>query len=115
MSTISTHVLDTSAGRPASGVGVTLERLDAAGLDPISLGGGVTDADGRLRDLLAAGASLAEGTYRLRFDVGAYFARAGRDAFYPEVVVCFHVGAREEHYHVPLLLSPFGYSTYRGS
>ena len=69
MSTISTHVLDTSEGRPASGVVVTLERLDAAGIHPVSLGGGVTDADGRLRDLLAAGASLAEGTYRLRFPV----------------------------------------------
>jgi 5-hydroxyisourate hydrolase len=115
VSTVSTHVLDTAAGRPAAGVGVTLERLDAAGLAPVSLGRGVTDADGRLRDLLAAGAPLAAGTYRLRFDVGAYFARAGRDTFYPEVIVCFHVGAREEHYHVPLLLSPFGYSTYRGS
>ena len=115
MSTISTHVLDTSAGRPAAGVGVTLERLDAAGPDPVSLGGGVTDADGRLRDPLAAGAPLGEGTYRLRFDVGDYFARGGRAAFYPEVVVCFLVGARDEHYHVPLLLSPYGYSTYRGS
>ena len=115
MSTISTHVLDTAAGRPAAGVAVTLERVDGPGLEPVSLGAGVTDADGRLRDLLAAGVALAEGTYPLRFDVGAYFTRAGRAAFYPEVAVCFHVGAREEHYHVPLLLSPYGYSTYRGS
>ena len=115
MSTISTHVLDTALGRPAAGVGVTLERLDDPGLEPVSLGSGATDADGRFRGLLPHGATLDEGTYRLRFDVGDYFARGGRAAFYPEVVVCFQVGAREEHYHVPLLISPFGYSTYRGS
>jgi len=113
MSTISTHVLDTAAGRPAAGVGVTLERVSAR--ETLALGVGVTDVDGRVRDLLAAGATLVEGTYRLRFDVGEYFGRGGRDAFYPEVVVTFRVAAGEEHYHVPLLLSPFGYSTYRGS
>ena len=111
MSTISTHVLDTALGRPAAGVGVTLERAD----DEARLGSGTTDADGRLRDLLAPGASLAAGTYRLRFAVGDYFARAGRDTFYPEVVVSFNVAPGNEHYHVPLLVSPYGYSTYRGS
>jgi 5-hydroxyisourate hydrolase len=116
MSTISTHVLDTAHGRPAAGVAITLERVEAPGVEAVPLSVGVTDADGRVRDLLAAvGASVSEGTYRLRFEVGEYFARAGRDAFYPEVTVTFHVAAGEEHYHVPLLLSPFGYSTYRGS
>jgi 5-hydroxyisourate hydrolase len=110
MSTISTHVLDTSLGRPAEGIRVTLERVGGE-----ALGAGTTDADGRLRELLAAGAGLGEGTYLLRFAVGAYFALTGRDAFYPEVVVIFRVGAGKEHYHVPLLLSPFGYATYRGS
>ena len=110
MSTISTHVLDTTLGRPAEGIRVTLE-----GPSGETLGAGTTDADGRLRDLLPAGAALDEGTYLLRFAVGGYFALTGRDAFYPEVVVVFRVGAGKEHYHVPLLLSPFGYSTYRGS
>jgi 5-hydroxyisourate hydrolase len=114
MSTISTHVLDTAAGRPAAAVSVTLEQVDGA--DGVALlGVGVTDADGRLRELLPSGTSLGEGTYRLRFDVGEYLSRGGRDAFYPEVVVTFRVGAGDEHYHVPLLLSPYGYSTYRGS
>ena len=112
MSTISTHVLDTASGRPAAAVAVTLERVE--GDAAVALGSGVTDADGRLRDL-GPGAALSEGTYRLRFDVGAYFARGGRDAFYPEVVVCFRVAAGHEHYHVPLLLGPYGYTTYRGS
>ena len=114
MSTISTHVLDTASGRPAAGVRVSLDRVGGPDGDA-PLGAGETDADGRLRTLLPAGAPLAAGTYRLRFDVGEYLARAGRDAFYPEVVVCFRVGPADEHYHVPLLLSPFGYSTYRGS
>ena len=110
MSTISTHVLDTALGRPAAGVPVTLGREDGT-----PLGAGATDADGRLRDLVPAGESLGPGVYRLRFDVGAYFAAAGREAFYPEVTVVFRLGERAEHYHVPLLLSPFGYATYRGS
>ena len=113
MSTISTHVLDTALGRPAAGIRVTIERVDdEAGS---ALGGGTTDADGRLRELVAAGASTGAGVYRLRFAVADYFARSGREAFYPEVVVVFRVGASDEHYHVPVLLSPFGYSTYRGS
>jgi 5-hydroxyisourate hydrolase len=115
MSTISTHVLDTALGRPAAGIGVTLERLDDAGA-AVTLGSGATDSDGRLRDLVPSGHSLVvEGTYRLRFAVDDYFARTGRDAFYPEVSISFRVGPTDEHYHVPVLLSPFGYSTYRGS
>jgi len=113
MSTISTHVLDTALGRPAGGVAVTLARVAEDGAHP--LGAGTTDADGRVRDLLAPGAALGAGTYRLRFLVAAYFAASGRSAFYPEVAITFVVGDATEHYHVPLLLSPFGYSTYRGS
>jgi 5-hydroxyisourate hydrolase len=121
MSTLSTHVLDTSLGKPAAGVAVFLERLrDANGNAAIDqrdghLGAGTTDKDGRLRDFIAAGATLNEGTYRLRFDVGDYFARQLRATFFPEVVVVFQVEAPDEHYHVPVLISPFGYSTYRGS
>jgi 5-hydroxyisourate hydrolase len=120
MSTLSTHVLDTSLGKPAAGVAVLLERLrDANGDAPVDqrdthLGAGTTDGDGRLRDFIAAGATLSEGIYRLRFDVGDYFARQLRTTFFPEVVVVFRVEAADEHYHVPLLISPFGYSAYRG-
>lgn len=98
MATLSTHVLDTAAGRPAAGVPVAL--LDP---DGTVLGEGTTDADGRVGSV---GGELATGTYRLRFTVDG--------PFYPEVVVTFRVAA-DEHHHVPLLLSPFGYSTYRGS
>ena len=111
MSTVSTHVLDTSLGRPASGIPITLE--DAS--TDVALGAGATDADGRVRSISREGLVLAPGDYRLRFDVEAYFVRQGRDAFYPEITILFRVAAADEHYHVPLLLSPFGYSTYRGS
>ena len=104
--TITTHVLDTSRGRPAEGVSVVLER--AVGEEWTPVGGGATDADGRARELGSAGA----GRYRLTFDTGAYL---GEDAFYPQVTVEFRVEQGEDHYHVPLLLNPFGYSTYRGS
>jgi 5-hydroxyisourate hydrolase len=107
---ITTHVLDTSRGRPAAGVPVRLERR--AGQGWAVVGGGATDDDGRARDLVPDGARLEAGAYRLRFDTGAYL---GPDAFFPEVVLIFRVTAPEEHHHVPLLLSPFGYSTYRGS
>ena len=114
MSTISTHVLDTALGRPAAGVPVSLDRVDSTGA-ATQLGAGITDSDGRLRTLLAAGRSLEPGDYRLRFDTGAYLARAGQAIFYPVVSVDFRVTESGSHYHVPLLLSPFGYSTYRGS
>ena len=107
MATLSTHVLDTSRGLPAVGVRIVLE--SAAGT---LLAEAVTDADGRA-GVLAPG-DLAPGTYRLRFDSGAWFAAQGVEGFYPEVVVAFEL-AGDEHFHVPLLLSPFGYSTYRGS
>jgi 5-hydroxyisourate hydrolase len=109
---ITTHVLDTARGRPAAGVPIVLEVLRGDGWE--ALGRGATDADGRLRDLVAEGTALAAGRYRLTFDTGAYFRDRAEAAFYPEVAVVFTVAA-DEHHHVPLLLSPFGYSTYRGS
>jgi 5-hydroxyisourate hydrolase len=109
VSTLSTHVLDTALGRPAQGIRVTLERAGDV------VGSGVTDADGRVRDLHRKDAPLSEGSYRLTFDVSDYFSKAGRESFFPEVVVNFRIVGGPEHYHVPLLLSPFGYSTYRGS
>jgi 5-hydroxyisourate hydrolase len=114
MSKVSTHVLDTSRGRPAAGIPVSL-----AGRLPdgtwLPLGAGVTDADGRLRTLLAPDAGLPTGLYRLELDVAAYFAATGTPAFFPAVTITFEVRDADQHHHVPLLLSPFGYSTYRGS
>lgn len=109
MSTLSTHVLDTGLGKPAQGIRVTLER------DGVVFGSAVTDADGRVRDLIAKDPPLTAGTYRLTFAVGEYFKSAGRETLWSDIVVQFSIGAGREHYHVPLLLSPFGYSTYRGS
>jgi len=106
MSTISTHVLDTALGRPAVGVRVTL--LNSLGA---SIGSAVTDGDGRARDFAG---TLLPGSYRLRFDVAGYFRESGRECFYDEVVVSVRIDGTG-HYHVPLLLSPFGYTTYRGS
>jgi 5-hydroxyisourate hydrolase len=108
VSGITTHVLDTARGRPAADVPVVLERAVDSGWEPV--GRGTTDADGRASELLTS--APADGRYRLTFDTGAYLGGAG---FYPEVSVTFTVARGEEHYHVPLLLSPFGYSTYRGS
>lgn len=109
MSTISTHVLDTALGKPAAGIRVTLDR------DQARIGSSVTDEDGRVRDLLEHGSSLSEGDYRLTFTVAEYLAATKRKSFYNEIVIHFHIDAASEHYHVPLLLSPWGYSTYRGS
>jgi 5-hydroxyisourate hydrolase len=103
--TLSTHVLDAARGCPAVGVPVRLERRDGAGWQQVAAG--ETDPDGRL-----AGWEAAAGVHRLVFDTGAYL---GPDAFYPEVVVTFRVADAGQRYHVPLLLSPFAYSTYRGS
>jgi 5-hydroxyisourate hydrolase len=108
VSPITTHVLDTARGIPAAGVGVTLER----GPDWSEVGSGRTGDDGRIADL---GSPAAPGRYRLRFDTAAYFGAAGTPTFFPEVTVEFTVERPEEHQHVPLLLSPFGYSTYRGT
>jgi 5-hydroxyisourate hydrolase len=113
MSAITTHVLDTSVGRPAAGVPVVLEREDRDSW--LVVGRGVTDQDGRLRSLMPEGTPPGTGRYRLTFHTKSYHDRTGALAFYPVVVVVFDTAAGESHYHVPLLLSPFGYSTYRGS
>jgi len=114
MSAITTHVLDTAAGRPAAGVPITLEIEEGGAWR--TLGHGATDRDGRLRDLLPDGVRPAPGRYRLTFDTAAYFAACGADSFfYPAVQILFRIVRPEEHHHVPLLLSPFGFSTYRGS
>jgi 5-hydroxyisourate hydrolase len=113
VSGLSTHVLDTARGRPAAGVPVTLERREAGAWRQLSRA--ATDADGRVRSLLPEGEALAAGEYRVTFALAEWFAAAGREAFYPEAAVVFAVTRPDEHHHVPLLLAPFGYSTYRGS
>jgi 5-hydroxyisourate hydrolase len=114
MSAITTHILDVSTGVPARGVAVRLERQTPNG-DWEIIGTGATDDDGRLRDLLDSGAVLQAGNYRLTFETGAYFSEQKIEGFYPQAAVTFTVRDAAQHYHVPLLLSPFGYSTYRGS
>ena len=113
MSAITTHILDTSRGRPAGGIRVVLEVRGDGGWE--ILGQGRTDADGRLRDLLPADFNLRAGVYRLTFATSDYFAAERIESFYPEVAISFIVTDTAAHYHVPLLVSPFGYSTYRGS
>jgi 5-hydroxyisourate hydrolase len=113
VSGLSTHVLDTARGRPAAGVTVRLERRTPAGWEPLSTS--TTNADGRVGSLLPAGAALAAGVHRLSFELAAYFGEHGVVSFYPEATVVFEVREPGEHHHVPLLVSPFGYSTYRGS
>jgi len=112
MSGITTHVLDTSRGRPAAGVPVTLEVETAGGWTLV--GKGKTNPDGRVADLVASD-SIAAGVYRLIFDTATYFAEQNIKGFYPQVAVTFKIEDATQHYHVPLLLNPFGYSTYRGS
>lgn len=113
MSGITTHVLDTSRGRPAKGVPVTLE-IEAAGGWKL-VGKGTTNSDGRISDLVSAEVTILPGVYRLIFDTGRYFASHQSEGFYPQVTIVFRLADAAQHYHVPLLLSPFGYSTYRGS
>jgi 5-hydroxyisourate hydrolase len=113
VSALTTHVLDTSLGRPAGNVAITLARREGGVF--IEVGRGRTDADGRCRELLPQDVPLQPAVYRLTFDSGTYFAARGTNAFYPEVSVVFEVREPAQHHHVPLLLSPFGYSTYRGS
>jgi len=110
-SPITTHILDTSLGRPAAGVPVRLERLDT---EWSVLAEAETDSDGRVTDLLRPD-QLVAGTYRMFFDTDSYWERRGEKGFYPFVEIVFSVDEVQEHYHVPLLLNPFGYSTYRGS
>ncbi|KJQ52766.1 hydroxyisourate hydrolase [Microbacterium sp. SA39] len=111
VSHITTHVLDTVRGLPAPGVAVELFALREGEWEPIA--DAVTDADGRAKQL--GPEALPSGSYRLRFDTGAYFAATDTPTFFPEVLLAFVVDDEARHYHVPLLLSPFAYSTYRGS
>ena len=113
MSAITTHVLDTARGRPAAGLPVTLE-VEAAGGWKL-VGKGTTNAEGRISDLVPNETAIEAGVYRLIFDTARYFANNNVDAFYPQVTIVFKIENPDQHYHVPLLLSPFGYSTYRGS
>lgn len=106
MAGITTHVLDTATGRPAAGVSVALAVLRG---EWKTIARGVTDAEGRLRSL-TTGLELQQATYRLTFNTAEY-----GNAFFPEVAIVFRVADAAGHYHIPLLLSPFGYSTYRGS
>ena len=112
MKSVSTHVLDIHRGRPAAGVPVTLERRDGERFSRVREA--VTDADGRVKELVPEG-QLTAGTYRITFDTGAYFAEENVEGFYPEASIVFIIRAPAAHYHVPLLLSAHGYSTYRGS
>ena len=138
MSTLSTHVLDTARGRPAAGVQIVLEAQAAdpdggrdfdaaAGDEPIALhpnhaardwrplAAVETDEDGRVSQMLPDGTLLAPGTYRLTFDTASYHRGTGQEGFYPRVSIEFTIEDAREHYHVPLLISPYGFSTYRGS
>lgn len=107
-SPITTHVLDTALGRPAQGLHVELHHGQAV------LGHGVTDANGRVADLLTGG-PISPGTYQLIFDTAGYAQSIGGETFYPQIIVTFTIESPDDHFHVPLLLSPFGYTTYRGS
>jgi 5-hydroxyisourate hydrolase len=111
VSSVSTHVLDAALGRPAADVTVRLERTHPSG-PGVVLAEAATDVDGRLR---LDRTPLAVGDHQLVFDTDAYFKASAQEAFYPRVIVTFRVGEPDQHYHVPLLLSPFAYSTYRGS
>ena len=111
--TISTHVLDTSIGRPAIDVAVILYRHD--GTDWIPIGRGFTDGDGRIRTLVDGETQLTVGLYRMVFELAQYFSAHRVESFYGQITVEFSVRDASAHYHVPLLVSPYGYSTYRGS
>jgi 5-hydroxyisourate hydrolase len=113
MSAITTHVLDTSIGQPAAGIAVVLKHLAPDGRWQ-QIAAGTTNEDGRVNDLLPPN-SLVDGRYRLSFATGEYFHHRSQATLYPQVSIEFQVIDIAEHYHIPLLLSPFGYSTYRGS
>jgi 5-hydroxyisourate hydrolase len=113
MSTISTHVLDTSKGKPAANIEISLEVYTDTD-EWRRFAQSKTNNDGRAPDLLPKSHNLEEGTYKITFDTESYFKENGTKGFYPFVSIVFEIGS-DEHYHVPLLLNPFGYSTYRGS
>lgn len=110
---ISTHILDTALGRPAADVEVSLERLHSG--EWLPEGAGATDIDGRCRSLLQQPEVLTPGLYRIRFETAAYYERIGVQGLYPYVEIAFQVRAGQPHYHIPLLLTPNSYTTYRGS
>ncbi|MBP2169948.1 5-hydroxyisourate hydrolase [Erwinia toletana] len=111
MSTITTHVLDTALGTPAKGVVIALEQDSSAGWLPVSKG--QTDSDGRIRDFTLE--PLTPGHYRLTAEIGAYFAASERDTLYVTAQIDFTIPATGSHYHLPFLISPWSWSTYRGS
>jgi len=113
MSQITTHVLDTAIGKPAQGIDLTLSRLDGDSWE--LLGGGTTNSDGRVADLLPDDVTLEAGRYKVLFVTEAYFRQQQLKAFYPYAEIVFDIDGDGQHYHIPLLLSPFAYSTYRGS
>ena len=113
MSPITTHALDTSLGRPAQGLTITLSQRGADGAW-VELASGMTNDDGRITDLLEPG-QLSSGVYQMCFDTGPYHHALGVEGFYPEASIVFEVKDPTQHYHIPLLISPYGYSTYRGS
>ena len=113
MSPITTHVLDTNTGKPAAGMPISLHKKQSNGEYTI-LSSNITNQDGRIKNLLEPG-SLEPGIYKMHFDTASYFRQHNIQGFYPEAVICFEISSTTDHYHIPLLLSPFGYSTYRGS
>jgi 5-hydroxyisourate hydrolase len=112
MSRLTTHILDTSIGKPAEGISVLLE-MDHNG-EWKNIARGITNSDGRIMDLVKADSNLETGHYRLVFETAAYFEKQNKKTFYPRITIEFAI-TDLSHYHVPLLLNPFGYSTYRGS
>ncbi|XP_058127965.1 5-hydroxyisourate hydrolase [Anopheles coustani] len=118
MQNLSTHILDTSRGKPAPEVPITLYRQQAGGQAWTKIGAGITDGDGRFREFFATDGpqpGLQTGVYKLHFEVGSYFRSRSVESLYPFIEVVFAVADPTQHYHIPLLLNPFGYSTYRGS
>ncbi|KAG9004769.1 hypothetical protein FRB94_002086 [Tulasnella sp. JGI-2019a] len=114
-SPITCHILDASLGKPAAGVAVSLEVLPSEGGSFNQLAQGATDGDGRCSTLLSPSVRLGVGTYKMIFQTGVYFAGSNRETFYPVVEIIFHLASPDQHYHIPLLLSPWSYTTYRGS
>lgn len=113
MSQITTHVLDTAIGKPAVGIDLTLSQF--VNDEWVFLGGGTTNSDGRVANLLPDDKVLDAGRYKVLFVTETYFKNQQVEAFYPYAEIVFDITGNGEHYHIPLLLSPFGYSTYRGS
>lgn len=110
---ISTHILDTALGRPATGVPIALARMRSNEWSPIN--NATTDQDGRCKHLLPSTQTLQPGTYRIRFETAVYYKQHQLDGLYPYIEIVFEVTDDEQHYHIPLLLAANGYTTYRGS